>query len=98
MEPINLLEYEPLARERIDAAAWSYYQSGANDEITLREIGWPLSGYGCDRACWLASALAIRARRRWVCHSRCRSLWRRWPTRNSLTQRARLRWLRARAR
>lgn len=37
MEPINLLEYEPLARERIDAAAWSYYQSGANDEITLRE-------------------------------------------------------------
>ena len=37
MEPINLFEYEPLARERIDPVAWDYFQSGANDEVTLRE-------------------------------------------------------------
>ncbi|HEX2348124.1 MAG TPA: alpha-hydroxy acid oxidase [Ktedonobacterales bacterium] len=37
MEPINLFDYEPLARERIDPVAWDYYQSGANDEVTLRE-------------------------------------------------------------
>ncbi|HEX8730494.1 MAG TPA: alpha-hydroxy-acid oxidizing protein, partial [Ktedonobacterales bacterium] len=37
MEPINLFEYEALARERIDPVAWGYYQSGANDEVTLRE-------------------------------------------------------------
>lgn len=37
MDPINLFEYEPLARERIDPVAWDYYQSGANDEVTLRD-------------------------------------------------------------
>lgn len=37
MDPINLFEYEPLARERIDAISWDYYRSGANDELTLRE-------------------------------------------------------------
>lgn len=37
MDPINLFEYEPLARERIDPVAWDYFQSGANDEVTLRE-------------------------------------------------------------
>ena len=37
MEPINLFDYEPLARERVDPVAWDYYQSGANDEVTLRE-------------------------------------------------------------
>ncbi len=37
MDPINLFEYEPLARARIDPIAWDYYQSGANDEVTLRD-------------------------------------------------------------
>ncbi len=37
MEPINLFEYEPLARECVDPVSWDYYQSGANDEVTLRE-------------------------------------------------------------
>lgn len=37
MDPINLFEYEPLARERIDPVSWEYFQSGANDEVTLRE-------------------------------------------------------------
>ena len=37
MDPINLFEYEPLARARIDPSAWDYYQSGANDEVTLRD-------------------------------------------------------------
>lgn len=37
MEPINLFEYESLARSRMDPAAWDYYQSGAEDEVTLRE-------------------------------------------------------------
>lgn len=37
MEPINLFEYEPLARERMDAMSWDYFRSGAEDEVTLAE-------------------------------------------------------------
>ncbi|HEU0027014.1 MAG TPA: alpha-hydroxy acid oxidase [Ktedonobacterales bacterium] len=37
MEPINLFEYEALARTRMEPTAWDYYQSGAEDEVTLRE-------------------------------------------------------------
>lgn len=37
MQPINLAEYEPLARKCMQPSHWDYYQSGANDEITLRE-------------------------------------------------------------
>jgi isopentenyl diphosphate isomerase/L-lactate dehydrogenase-like FMN-dependent dehydrogenase len=37
MRPINVFEYEDLARERLDAAVWDYYSGGANDEVTLRE-------------------------------------------------------------
>ena len=33
--PINLFDFEALARERIDATAWDYYASGADDELTL---------------------------------------------------------------
>ena len=33
---ICVADYEHAARERIDAAAWAYIQSGAADEITLR--------------------------------------------------------------
>jgi len=35
--PINLAEYEALARERLSPLAWDYYSSGAMDEITLRD-------------------------------------------------------------
>lgn len=34
--PLNLYEYEALARERLSPMAWDYYSSGALDEITLR--------------------------------------------------------------
>lgn len=37
MEPINLFEFENLARARMETSAWDYYQSGAEDEATLRE-------------------------------------------------------------
>ena len=37
MLPINLREYEALARERMEATAFDYYASGANDELTLAE-------------------------------------------------------------
>jgi 4-hydroxymandelate oxidase len=37
MEPINVYDYERLARERMHPAAWAYYSSGADDEVTLRE-------------------------------------------------------------
>src|SRR5487761_477811 len=37
MDPINLFEYEPLARALVDPVSWDYYHSGANDEVTLRE-------------------------------------------------------------
>lgn len=36
MEPINVAEYEALARSRLDPAAWDYYRSGSEDEATLR--------------------------------------------------------------
>lgn len=35
--PINVFEYEALARERLHPAVWDYYSGGANDEVTLRE-------------------------------------------------------------
>lgn len=37
MEPLNVLDYEPLARERMHPAAWAYLCAGAEDEVTLRE-------------------------------------------------------------
>lgn len=37
MEPVNVMDFERIARERLSPLAWDYYASGANDEITLRE-------------------------------------------------------------
>jgi 4-hydroxymandelate oxidase len=37
MEPVNVMDFEQVARERVPPLAWDYYASGANDEITLRE-------------------------------------------------------------
>ena len=34
--PVNLFEYEPLARQRITRMAYDYVAGGAGDEITLR--------------------------------------------------------------
>lgn len=34
---VSLASFEPLARERMDAAAWDYVAGGSWDEITLRE-------------------------------------------------------------
>ena len=36
MEPVNVLDYEALAQARIEPSAWDYYQSGVDDEVTLR--------------------------------------------------------------
>lgn len=36
-EPVNVFEFEALARERIEPSAWDYIAGGAEDEITLRE-------------------------------------------------------------
>ncbi|MEM7436057.1 MAG: alpha-hydroxy acid oxidase [Myxococcota bacterium] len=36
MDALNLNELEEIARERLSEIAWSYYSSGANDEITVR--------------------------------------------------------------
>jgi len=35
-EVVAVADYEPLARERMSAAAWAYFSGGAADEITLR--------------------------------------------------------------
>ena len=35
-EPLNLHDYERLAREVVHPAAWAYYSGGAGDEVTLR--------------------------------------------------------------
>jgi 4-hydroxymandelate oxidase len=37
LEPINLDDFEALAREKLSDMAWAYYASGAHDEITVRE-------------------------------------------------------------
>lgn len=34
--PVNLLEFEPLARQRLSRPVWDYVAQGAADEITLR--------------------------------------------------------------
>jgi 4-hydroxymandelate oxidase len=36
-EPVNVSEFEALARERLSQMAYDYYAGGAEDEITLRE-------------------------------------------------------------
>jgi isopentenyl diphosphate isomerase/L-lactate dehydrogenase-like FMN-dependent dehydrogenase len=36
-EPLNVLEFERLAEERLDPAAFGYFAGGAGDEVTLRE-------------------------------------------------------------
>lgn len=36
-EVVSVTDYEPLARERMEPAAWAYLAGGAADEITLRE-------------------------------------------------------------
>lgn len=37
MRPLNVAEYEALARERLPPAVWDYFSAGADDEVTLRE-------------------------------------------------------------
>src|SRR2546428_303624 len=36
-EPVNVMEFEALARERLTQMAYDYYAGGAEDEVTLRE-------------------------------------------------------------
>ena len=36
MEPINIFDYETLAQACIEGSAWDYYQSGSDDEVTMR--------------------------------------------------------------
>jgi 4-hydroxymandelate oxidase len=35
--PVNVADYERLAKETLDPGAWGYYAGGAGDELTLRE-------------------------------------------------------------
>ena len=37
MEPLNVHDYEVLARRRLDENAWEYFRGGAGDESTLRD-------------------------------------------------------------
>lgn len=37
VRPINLFEYEKLARQHLSEMAWDYYASGAWDQVTLRD-------------------------------------------------------------
>jgi isopentenyl diphosphate isomerase/L-lactate dehydrogenase-like FMN-dependent dehydrogenase len=36
LEPINVFDYEHLAKARMEPSAWDYYYSGSDDEVTLR--------------------------------------------------------------
>ncbi len=44
MEPINVHDYERLARERLSPGAWAYYSSGA-------DLLWKRGSYR-SRPCW----------------------------------------------
>lgn len=37
MKPLNLLEYESAARQKLSEVAYGYYKGGAGDEITIRD-------------------------------------------------------------
>jgi isopentenyl diphosphate isomerase/L-lactate dehydrogenase-like FMN-dependent dehydrogenase len=37
MDPINLADFEALARERVNPSAWCYFESGAEDEYSIAE-------------------------------------------------------------
>lgn len=37
MDPVNVMDYEPLARAKMVPWAWDYYAGGSDDEVTLRE-------------------------------------------------------------
>lgn len=50
MEPVNLFDFEALAREKLAPEAYDYYAGGAHDEVTLRE----------NRAAYDRRALAYR--------------------------------------
>ena len=39
MEPVNLAEFEEVARGKLAREAYEYYAGGANDEVTLRANG-----------------------------------------------------------
>ncbi len=36
LDPINLFDYEVLAKKSLEPASWDYYEGGSDDEITLR--------------------------------------------------------------
>src|SRR6266705_2732054 len=36
MEPLNVFEYELLAKERMNPVYWDFYAGGSDDEVTLR--------------------------------------------------------------
>ncbi len=50
MEPVNVEEFEALAKAHIDPMTWDYYASGADDEVTLRR----------NREAWSEVALHYR--------------------------------------
>ena len=50
MKPLNLIEYEEVARARLSKMAYAYYAGGADDEVTL----------AANRAAWARWALHYR--------------------------------------
>lgn len=68
---INLADFEPLARQRLDPAAWAYFAGGAGDEITLQ----------ANRQTWDALRLLPRVLRPLAgIGTQAEFLGRRWPS------------------
>lgn len=68
---INLADFEPLARQRLDQASWAYFAGGAGDEITLQ----------ANRQAWDALRLLPRVLRPLAGISTQTQLFgRRWPS------------------
>ena len=53
--PINIFEYEALAKERLPQAEYDFIAGGATDEITLRRTRRYLTPLCCARVCsWIS--------------------------------------------
>ena len=85
MEPINLYDYEAIARDMIPPMAFDYYRSGALDEITLRDNHAAYDRIKLQYRVLRNAAVPIWPPRCWATRCRCRSwlprqLFTRWPT------------------
>jgi hypothetical protein len=72
MDPLNVFDYELLAKERMDPASWDFYAGGSDDEMTLRANQADFARIRLRPRCWLMFLIVIPAPVCSVCQYRCR--------------------------